>query len=90
MNVRVSENQTDILKDELEERKYGERLTSMELASHANVSLDDVSRFERHLPIVELIASGDVASGKAFLAQHMDEAAQRIIKQLEFAAPAAS
>ena len=51
MNVRVSENQTDILKDELEERKYGERLTSMELASHANVSLDDVSRFERHLPI---------------------------------------
>ena len=42
--------------------------------------------YERHLPIVELIESGDVAGGKAFLAQHMDEAAQRIIHQMKLAA----
>jgi DNA-binding GntR family transcriptional regulator len=58
-------------------------------AAGAETALPDMA-YERHLPIVELIASGDVASGKALLAQHMDEAAQRIIKQMEFAAPAAS
>lgn len=53
MDIRVSEIQTNMLKDELEERMYGERLTSMELASKASVSLDDVNRFERHLPIAD-------------------------------------
>jgi DNA-binding GntR family transcriptional regulator len=46
--------------------------------------------YERHLPIVELIEAGDVAGGQAFLARHMDEAAQRIIQQMRMAAQAAS
>jgi DNA-binding GntR family transcriptional regulator len=46
--------------------------------------------YERHLPIVELIRAGDVAGGEAFLARHMDEAAQRIIRQMRIAAQAAS
>jgi transcriptional regulator with XRE-family HTH domain len=51
METRLSKNQTNALKDELEKRKYGKNLTSMELASKANVSIDDVNRFERHRPI---------------------------------------
>ncbi len=51
METRLSKNQTNALKDELEERKYGKNLTSMELASKANVSLDDVNQFERHRPM---------------------------------------
>jgi DNA-binding GntR family transcriptional regulator len=48
--------------------------------------------YERHLPIVEFVETGDVAGGKAFLARHMDEAASRIIHQMQIAldAPAAS
>jgi DNA-binding GntR family transcriptional regulator len=45
--------------------------------------------YERHLPIVELIQTGDLAGGQAFLARHMDEAAQRIIDQMALAAAAA-
>ncbi len=46
--------------------------------------------YERHRPIVDLIESGDVAGGKAFLAQHMDEAARHIIDQMKRAVEAAS
>lgn len=46
--------------------------------------------FERHLPIVEIIEAGDLAGGEAFLAQHMREAADRIIAQMRATAEAAS
>jgi DNA-binding GntR family transcriptional regulator len=46
--------------------------------------------YERHLPIVELIQTGDVAGGRAFLARHMDEAAQRIINQMRLTHEAAA
>lgn len=46
--------------------------------------------YERHLPIVELIAAGDATGGGAFLARHMDEAAQRIIRQMRITTEAAS
>jgi len=57
-------------------------------AAGAETALHNMA-YERHLPIVELIESGDIAAGKAFLAQHMDEAAQRIIHQMKLALPAA-
>lgn len=41
--------------------------------------------YERHLPIVELIETGDVDAGQAFLARHMDEAARRIIGEMRTA-----
>jgi len=44
--------------------------------------------YERHLPIVELIQIGDVVGGQAFLARHMDEAAQLIIEQMRRAGEA--
>lgn len=62
MDIRLSKNQTNALKDELEERKYGENLTSMELADKANVSLDEVNRFERHLPIEDPATQGRIAT----------------------------
>ena len=46
--------------------------------------------YQRHLPIVELIEAGDAANGEAFLARHMDEAAQHIIHQMKLTAEAAS
>ena len=39
--------------------------------------------YERHLPIVQLIEAGDVVGGEEFLARHMDDAAQRIIRGLD-------
>jgi DNA-binding GntR family transcriptional regulator len=46
--------------------------------------------YERHLPIVELIEAGDAPRGETFLSRHMDEAAQRIIHQMQLTAEAAS
>jgi DNA-binding GntR family transcriptional regulator len=46
--------------------------------------------YERHLPIVELIQTGDVAGGEAFLTRHMDEAAHRIIDQMRLTVEAAA
>lgn len=46
--------------------------------------------YERHLPIVEFIEAGDRVGGEAFLAQHMDEAARRIIVQMKASVEAAS
>ena len=44
--------------------------------------------YERHLPIVELIEAGDPVGGEAFLSQHMDEAARRIVAQMQAGAAA--
>lgn len=38
--------------------------------------------YQRHLPIVSLLAAGDVEAGEAFLAQHMSDAAERILAQM--------
>jgi DNA-binding GntR family transcriptional regulator len=38
--------------------------------------------YERHRPIVEFVETGDVAGGERFLAEHMDEAASRIVAQM--------
>lgn len=59
---RVTEHETNDLVFRLEERKYGRRLNSMELAQKADVPLDDVNRVERQLPlpseeVVEKIAN---------------------------------
>jgi transcriptional regulator with XRE-family HTH domain len=51
--MRLTERQTNDLIVRLEERKYGHRLNSMELAAKANVSLDDVNRVENQLPIAD-------------------------------------
>ncbi|TAK32722.1 MAG: hypothetical protein EPO21_14630 [Chloroflexota bacterium] len=48
---RLSEHETNALIFRLEQRKYGHRLSSMELAQKANVSLDDVNSVEKQLPI---------------------------------------
>lgn len=49
--MRLSKHETNDLLFRLEERKYGHRLNSMQLAQKANVSLDDVNRIERQLPL---------------------------------------
>jgi DNA-binding GntR family transcriptional regulator len=46
--------------------------------------------YERHLPIVELVETGDADGGRAFLAQHMDEAARRIVDQMQVTLRAAA
>ena len=38
--------------------------------------------YQRHLPIVSLLAAGDIEGGEAFLAQHMSDAAERIVAQM--------
>jgi DNA-binding GntR family transcriptional regulator len=38
--------------------------------------------YERHLPIVTLIAAGDAEGGRVFLAQHMRDAADRILVRM--------
>lgn len=38
--------------------------------------------YQRHLPIVTLLSAGDVESGEAFLAQHMQDAAERIVRRM--------
>jgi|GEM_PF-2039270 len=48
---RLTKHQTAEAIAALEERKYGRRLNSEELAQKANVDLDAVNRVERQLPI---------------------------------------
>jgi transcriptional regulator with XRE-family HTH domain len=48
---RLTKHQTADIIAALEERKYGRRLNSQELAQKADVELDLVNRVERHLPI---------------------------------------
>lgn len=38
--------------------------------------------YQRHLPIVSLLSAGDIEGGEAFLAQHMSDAAERILAQM--------
>jgi DNA-binding GntR family transcriptional regulator len=38
--------------------------------------------YERHLPIVTLLASGDVEAGRVFLRGHMRDASERILAQM--------
>ncbi len=51
MKAKLTEHETNNFIFWLEERKYGQRLNSMELAQKANVPLDEVNRVERQLPI---------------------------------------
>lgn len=37
---------------------------------------------ERHTPLVDLVASGDADAGRAFLRQHMDEAADKLVARM--------
>lgn len=48
---RLSAHETNNLVFRLEERKYGRRLSSAELARKADVSLEDVNNVENQLPI---------------------------------------
>jgi len=61
MRARLTERETNDLVFELEERKYGRRFTSMELAQKANVSLDDVNRVENQIPIEDAQVVGRIA-----------------------------
>lgn len=61
MRARLTERETNDLVFRLEERKYGRRFTSMELAQKANVSLDDVNRVENQLPIESAPTAGRIA-----------------------------
>jgi len=61
MKARLTERETNDLVFKLEERKYGRRLNSMELAQKANVSLDDVNRVENQLPVVDPMAAERIA-----------------------------
>jgi DNA-binding GntR family transcriptional regulator len=38
--------------------------------------------FERHCPIVDLIAAGDAAAAHRFLAEHMATAAQLLVSRM--------
>ncbi len=49
--MRLTKHETNGLMIKLEQRKYGRQFNSMELAQKANVSLDDINRVERQLPI---------------------------------------
>lgn len=51
MMQRLSKHETNDLIFRLEELKYGHRFNSMQLAQKANVSLDDVNRVERQIPL---------------------------------------
>jgi transcriptional regulator with XRE-family HTH domain len=61
MKARLTERETNALVFQLEERKYGRRFTSMELAQKANVSLDDVNRVENQIPIEDPQVVGRIA-----------------------------
>ena len=51
MNIRLSRHETNELILRLEERKYGRRFNSMELAQKAELPLDDINRLEKQMPI---------------------------------------
>lgn len=59
---RLTKHQTAEILFALEERKYGHRLSSQELAKRADVDLDVINRIERHLPIDDAHALGRVAN----------------------------
>lgn len=61
MKARLTEHETNDLVFRLEERKYGRRLNSMELAQKANVSLDEVNRVENQLPVTDEMAAERIA-----------------------------
>ncbi len=61
MKARLTERETNDLVFKLEERRYGRRFTSMELAQKANVSLDDVNRVENQLPVERPQAAARIA-----------------------------
>jgi len=61
MKARLTERETNDLVVSLEERRYGRRFTSMELAQKAGVSLDDVNRVENQLPIADPQAESRIA-----------------------------
>lgn len=61
MKARLTERETNDFVFRLEERRYGRRFTSMELAQKANVSLDDVNRVENQLPIEDAQVASRIA-----------------------------
>lgn len=61
MKARLTQHETNDLIFRLEERKFGRRLNSMELAQKANVSLDEVNRVERQLPVTDQMAAEHIA-----------------------------
>jgi transcriptional regulator with XRE-family HTH domain len=61
MKARLTERETNELVIRLEERKYGRRLNSMELAQKANVPLDQVNRVENQLPVEDPMAVERIA-----------------------------
>ncbi len=61
MKVRLTQHETNDLVFRLEERRYGHRFNSMELAQKANVPLDEVNRVERQLPIEDPGMVGRIA-----------------------------
>ena len=54
--MHVTESKTNDLIFRLEQRKYGGRLNSMQLAQKADVSLDYVNRVENQLPVEDQTA----------------------------------
>lgn len=61
MKARLTERETNDLIARLEERKYGHRLNSMQLAQKANVSLDEVNRVENQLAPSDPMAAERIA-----------------------------
>ena len=51
--MRLSEREVGQVLDRLEERRYGRRLDSMELAQKAGVSLDYVNQVENRLSVTD-------------------------------------
>jgi len=61
MKARLTQRETNDLIFRLEERRFGRRLNSMELAQKANVSLDDVNRVEKQIPLESEEAAARIA-----------------------------
>jgi transcriptional regulator with XRE-family HTH domain len=61
MKARLTQHETNDLIFRLEERRFGRRLNSMELAQKANVALDEVNRVERQLPLTGPMAAERIA-----------------------------
>lgn len=59
--MRLSEHEVGQVLDRVEERRYGRRLDSMELAQKAGVSLDYVNQVENRLPVTNRRAEEDIA-----------------------------
>lgn len=61
MRARLTERETNELLLRLEERRYGRRFNSMQLAQKAGVSLDEVNRVENQLPAGDAQAAARIA-----------------------------